>query len=244
MKTQCPNCNAIQKVPDYYVNTEIKCQKCHSSFTASPYNVGNNPHAIRQTVIGYCVIFVAVAATCYSLWAYNRLQTLYRINTETLVPAYEELQNIKKPPHFWSDSPFIPNLAENTSQSPYDDKSQLLYNQIALPWGAFTPMPYTVTESMVDDSVYCMVVRICLIVDSADVYRGGKQLVTNVLMGVFRKTQTWLNSHYPLNRPCRVHILLFIPGRAHCIATLNKLELNSDSMSIISFDYTDDELKK
>jgi len=29
----------------------------------------------------------------YSIWAYGRLQTIYRINTDRLIPAYKQLQN-------------------------------------------------------------------------------------------------------------------------------------------------------
>jgi len=34
MKTQCPVCHAIQKLPACYTNTEIKCQRCKEPFIA------------------------------------------------------------------------------------------------------------------------------------------------------------------------------------------------------------------
>jgi len=37
MKTQCPNCKAVQDVPEHYAHKEIKCLKCQKGFIAAEY---------------------------------------------------------------------------------------------------------------------------------------------------------------------------------------------------------------
>ena len=40
---------------------------------------------------------LTVFTVLYGYWTYNRLQTVYKINRETLIPAYEELKIIQDP---------------------------------------------------------------------------------------------------------------------------------------------------
>jgi len=45
-----------------------------------------------ERIIIYCLLLFT---STYCIWAHNKLHLIYQINRETLVPAYEKLQNIK-----------------------------------------------------------------------------------------------------------------------------------------------------
>ena len=52
IKTQCPHCEAVYKVPDVYQGKQINCPKCKESFTIQKYEGANKTQQVEHC--GHC----------------------------------------------------------------------------------------------------------------------------------------------------------------------------------------------
>ena len=52
IKTQCPHCEAVYKVPDVYQGKQINCPKCKESFTIQKYKGANKTQQVQHC--GHC----------------------------------------------------------------------------------------------------------------------------------------------------------------------------------------------
>jgi len=176
---------------------------------------------------------IAIVATIYSIWAHGKLQRIYRINRETLIPAYEKQQSLKKD-----------NATFKSQLDLYDDPFQELYNKISMPWAAAHKIPYSITDGFVEDKVFFMVIRIEVLANKEDLLKVGDRGIRNLLLDLCQGSQFWFMSKYPRNRPCRLHIFLSIPGRSYSVASLNKLDLHSKKAPDIAFHTADYQTQK
>lgn len=48
MKTQCPHCEAVYKIPDVYQDKQVNCPKCKEAFTARKYEGANKAQKVEH----------------------------------------------------------------------------------------------------------------------------------------------------------------------------------------------------